>query len=59
MLFVFNVCMSHVLGFLQSLASQASEGSEVTSPVTPTLDFLGPEMADLQQLLATMTTGNG
>ncbi|XP_041348597.1 cortactin-binding protein 2-like isoform X2 [Gigantopelta aegis] len=41
----------------QSLASQALEYSEVTSPVTPTLDFLGPEMADLQQLLATMTTG--
>ncbi|XP_046372894.2 cortactin-binding protein 2-like isoform X2 [Haliotis rufescens] len=39
------------------MPGQAFQSAGIVSPPTPALDFLGPEMADLQQLLATMTKG--
>ncbi|XP_046372893.2 cortactin-binding protein 2-like isoform X1 [Haliotis rufescens] len=41
----------------QLMPGQAFQSAGIVSPPTPALDFLGPEMADLQQLLATMTKG--
>ncbi|XP_067684963.1 cortactin-binding protein 2-like isoform X2 [Haliotis asinina] len=41
----------------QLMSGQAYQSAGIVSPHTPALDFLGPEMADLQQLLATMTKG--
>lgn len=55
--FSFECACLHVLDFLQLMPGQAFQSAGIVSPPTPALDFLGPEMADLQQLLATMTKG--
>lgn len=57
--------MVHVVVSLQcpppcvemEVATGATPNTSVASPAA-TLDFLGPEMANLQELLASLSTGN-
>lgn len=56
---VLHVLCYYFLQFTDDVALDAVSAASVSvAPSSPELEFLGPEMADLQQLISSITAGN-